>query len=71
MLVVALMLSVVTVVDGQVRPQPPKPSAEHEKLGYFVGDWQTEAEVKPGPFSPGGTFTSTDRGEWLDGGFLS
>jgi hypothetical protein len=50
-------------------PQPPKPGPEHERLGYFVGKWTSEGEVKPGPMGPGGKLTSSDTCEWYEGRF--
>jgi len=48
---------------------PPKPTAEHRRLGYFVGTWQTEGEMKPGPMGPGGKMSATDKCSWYQGGF--
>jgi Protein of unknown function (DUF1579) len=48
---------------------PAKPGPEHERLGYFVGKWTTEGEMKPGPMGPGGKLTSSDTCEWFEGGF--
>lgn len=48
-------------------PQAPKPGPEHARLGYFVGKWTAEGEVKPGPMGPGGKFTSSDNCEWFEG----
>jgi hypothetical protein len=50
-------------------PQAPKPSPEHERLGYFVGKWTNEGEVKPGPMGPGGKMRSSDTCEWFEGRF--
>lgn len=50
-------------------PQAPKPTPEHQRLGYFVGNWTTEGEMKPSPMGPGGKITSTDRCEWFEGQF--
>jgi hypothetical protein len=50
-------------------PQPPKPGPEHERLGYFVGTWTIEGEMKPGPMGPGGKITSSETCEWYDGRF--
>jgi len=49
--------------------QPAKPGPEHQRLGYFVGTWKTEGEMKAGPMGPGGKITSTDTCEWFDGRF--
>lgn len=48
----------------------PQPAPELKKLDYFVGTWKTEAQTKPGPMGPGGTFNSTDRYEWQKGNFF-
>jgi hypothetical protein len=47
--------------------QATKPGPEQARLGYFVGKWTAEGEVKPGPMGPGGKFTSTDNCEWFEG----
>jgi hypothetical protein len=46
---------------------PPKPTPAHARLGYFVGKWTAEGEMKPGPMGPGGKFTATDNCEWFEG----
>lgn len=45
----------------------PKPSAEQQKLGYFVGKWTSQGEFKPSPMGPGGAFTSKSNCEWFTG----
>jgi hypothetical protein len=47
--------------------QASKPGPEHARLGYFVGKWNAEGALKPGPMGPGGKFTSSDTCEWFDG----
>jgi hypothetical protein len=63
----------VAVFQAAASPQPPqmpsKPGPEHKRLGYFVGNWTTEGEMKPGPMGPGGKMTSKDACEWFEGGF--
>src|SRR5512143_1975594 len=79
----ALVLSVVfaLAVCGAVRAQDekkaeakpdakmemPKPGPEHQKLGYFVGAWKMDADMKPGPMGPGGKMTGTSNCSWFDG----
>jgi uncharacterized protein DUF1579 len=53
----------------QAPPAPPKPGPEHARLGYFVGTWTGEGEMKPGPMGPGGKITSKDTCEWFEGKF--
>jgi Protein of unknown function (DUF1579) len=48
---------------------PPKPGPEHKRLGYFVGKWNAEGEIKPGPMGPGGKMKSSDTCEWFEGQF--
>jgi hypothetical protein len=50
-------------------PQALKPGPEHERLGYFVGKWTSEGEVKASPMGPGGKMTSTETCEWFEGRF--
>jgi Protein of unknown function (DUF1579) len=65
---VVVSLSGVQIGAAQT-PAPAKPGAEHQRLGYFVGKWTTEGEMKPGPMGPGGKVTSTDNCEWFEGRF--
>ncbi len=58
-----------TLLMAQGPAGPPKPGPEHKKLGYFVGKWNSEADMKLSPFGPGGKFTGTDSCEWFAGGF--
>lgn len=48
---------------------PPKPGPETKKLEPFAGKWKGEAEMKPGPWGPGGKMTSESECSWFDGGF--
>ena len=48
---------------------PPKPGPEVKKLDAFAGKWRGEAEMKPGPWGPGGKMTSEDDCSWFEGGF--
>jgi Protein of unknown function (DUF1579) len=49
--------------------RPAEPGPEHKRLGYFVGRWTTEGEIKPGPMGPGGRMRATDTCEWFQGGY--
>jgi Protein of unknown function (DUF1579) len=65
---ILLSIAGVPFVAAQT-PQAPKPGPEHGRLGYFVGKWTAEGEIKPGPMGPGGKMTSTDTCEWFEGRF--
>ena len=64
---VALLIGVLV---AQAPPQMPKPGPEHQRLRYFLGEWKSEADMKPSPFGPGGKFTSTDHNTMLGDFFV-
>lgn len=67
-LVTGLVACVASVQLAAQAPQaPPKPGPEHAKLGFFVGKWTSEGEMKPSPMGPGGKITGADTCEWFDG----
>jgi len=71
-LVIAVVLAVggSRLVLAQASPQAaPTPGPEQKKLGYFVGKWTTEGEMKASPMGPAGKVASTDTCEWFEGGF--
>ncbi len=68
-LVAALSLLGAGTILAQEPAGPPQPSPEHKKLAVFVGTWKDDAEMKPGPFGPGGKFSTTRTCEWFAGGF--
>lgn len=45
--------------------QESEPGPEQQKLGYFVGAWMLNGDMKPG-----GKFSGTEQNEWLSGGFF-
>lgn len=47
---------------------PPLP--ELQQLNVFVGNWETEGAIHPGPWGPGGKFTWTEHSEWMVGEFF-
>jgi hypothetical protein len=50
--------------------QAPKPAPELKKLEFFVGTWNSQGEVMPGPTGPGGKITMTEHAQWMDGHFF-
>jgi len=63
---VVIFVAGAPVVAAQAAP---KPGPEHARLGYYVGKWKTEGEMKPSPMGPGGKMTGTDTCEWFEGHF--
>lgn len=52
------------------KPEGPKPSPEVEKLGYFLGPWTSEGNVRPGALGEGGPTTGRDICRWMPGKFF-
>jgi len=69
-LATVLVLTCAALANAQT-PEMPKPGAEHQKLAYFIGTWQIEGEIKPGPYGPGGKMSGTEHVEWMPGGFFT
>jgi Protein of unknown function (DUF1579) len=46
------------------------PTAEHQKMDYFAGDWKLQGTMKVSPTVSGGDFTSTEHSEWVSGNFF-
>jgi hypothetical protein len=65
----ALALWVSAVAYAQTPQKKPTPSPEQKKLGYFVGTWIQEGDMKASPYGPAGKITSTETCEWFTGGF--
>jgi hypothetical protein len=66
----AAALSAVALGLAALPPGPPQPSAEVQRLSYFVGEWTSEADIHPGPMGAGGKATGTSRCRWLEGNFF-
>ena len=64
-----VILCVLGLAGAQVPEGPPKPGPEHKALEQSLGTWTGKAEMKPGPFGPGGSSTWTETCEWFEGGF--
>ncbi len=68
-LVVVVLLAFSPIVLAQQPAGPPQPGLEEKRLGYYVGKWHSEADMKPSAFGPGGKVTGNQSCEWFAGGF--
>jgi hypothetical protein len=69
----AVVVAIVVFQAGAVMAQQaelPKPTAEHQRLSVFVGNWTIEGEMKAGPTEGQGRITATDRSAWVPGNFF-
>ncbi|HYB54169.1 MAG TPA: DUF1579 family protein, partial [Thermoanaerobaculia bacterium] len=72
-LAILLALGLVTAAAASAQEkkmEAPKPAPEVQKLAYFVGNWTTEGEMKPGPWGAGGKITGSEHCVWMSGGFF-
>jgi hypothetical protein len=69
-LALCAILTIAMVSKTQPLSDAPRPTPQHQRLGYFVGKWHSEGEVKPGAFGPGGKYTETEDSQWMPGGFF-
>ncbi len=71
MLTVAILEAIFAGMVMAQGPPMPKAQPEHQKLQYFVGEWNSEGETKASPFGPAGKFSSTDHNQMLGDFFLA
>jgi hypothetical protein len=65
-----VLLSAPSLVLAQPKTdQASKPSAEVQKLGYYVGTWEGHGETLAGPFGEAGKLSSKMACSWFAGGF--
>ena len=68
-LVVIVLVAFSPVVLAQQPAGPPQPGPEEKRLGYYVGKWHSEADMKSSAFGPGAKVTGNQSCEWFAGGF--
>jgi hypothetical protein len=52
----------VAIAGEQARPQP---TAEHQELAMWIGTWEGQGEMMPGPFGPAGPMHWTEECKWF------
>jgi len=67
--VILVVLVLAAAVGAQNSPPTPTPSPEVKRMDYWVGNWTTEFEFKPG-FGPAGKVIGKVHEEWLAGGYF-
>jgi uncharacterized protein DUF1579 len=65
----AVALCVALGARAQAPEKKPTPSPEQKKLGFFVGTWNQEGEMKGNPAAAGGKISGSETCEWFTGGF--
>jgi hypothetical protein len=54
---------------GAARAEEPR-TADHARLGVFIGKWKIAGEMSPSGLSPGGHFAGVHSGAWDYGGYF-
>src|SRR5215472_4295550 len=69
----SLELGLVLLLSGlgmaQAPAGSPKPGPEHQRLAYFAGKWDIDADMKPSTFGPGGRAMYKQSCDWFEGNF--
>jgi hypothetical protein len=63
-------LALVTASSVQAQMGAATPAPELKKLDFMAGNWTSEGDMKPGPGTPGGKFSSSSHAQWMDGNFF-
>lgn len=64
------LVVILAAISAAAQMSPPTPAPELKKLDYFIGTWNIDATIGPGPWGAGGKFTATGTDEWLKGNFF-
>jgi len=67
MLVAAMATTMATL--STARAEGPR-TADHARLGVFVGKWNVVGDMTPSVLSPGGRFAGVNSGAWDFGGYF-
>ena len=65
----ALVLVVTAVAAVGAQPSP-KPGADQQRLGVFLGKWTSQGQSYESPYGPAARMTSTEVYTWLPGNFF-
>lgn len=68
--IVVLLSASFAVAQAPQQPSPPGVLAQHQRMGYFAGDWTASGTSKISPKSPAAPFTLKEHGEWVTDGYF-
>jgi hypothetical protein len=52
------------------QPQMPTPTPQHQRMGYFAGNWTADGMVRLSPKGNPAPFSLTETGAWVSNGFF-
>jgi Protein of unknown function (DUF1579) len=65
-----LLASLSSFVQAQPEQLHPAPTPQHQRMGYFAGNWTAEGMMKLSPKGNPAPFSLTETGEWVSNGFF-
>ena len=68
--VFALFLASFAFAQAPQQPAPTGVLAQHQRMGFFLGDWAGSGTSKISPKSPAAPFTLKEHGEWVTDGYF-
>jgi hypothetical protein len=68
--VITLLLSTFALAQAPQQPSPSGVLPQHQRMGYFLGDWTASGTSKISPNSPAAPFTLKEHGEWVTDGYF-
>jgi predicted cupin superfamily sugar epimerase len=66
----ALLVSSFAAAQAPQQTSAPGVLLEHQRMGYFVGDWTATGTSKISPKTPAAPFTLQEHSEWVTGGYF-
>ena len=70
---IAILVSLLSSFAFAQAPQqtaPPGVLPQHQRMGYFLGDWTASGTSKISPTTPAAPFTLKEHGEWVTDGYF-
>jgi hypothetical protein len=65
-----LLLSAFALAQAPQQTSAPGVTPQHQRMGYFLGDWTASGTSKISPKSPGAPFTLKEHGEFVTDGYF-
>ena len=67
---VVVLLSSFVIAQAPQQPTPSGVLPQHQRMGYFLGDWTASGTSKISPHSKAAPFTLKEHGEWVTDGYF-
>jgi hypothetical protein len=68
--IITLLFSSLTFAQAPQQPTPPGVLTQHQRMGYFLGDWTASGTSRISPKTPAAPFTLKEHGEWVTDGYF-